>query len=500
MDLTYANILDRAEQVLQDAGNAIYDPTELGFWIEDELKRISKVRPLIVEVVFKIEARRGTDATGTASSLTDTVKSQFLAADATNEKVVHNTRKDTFAVVLTQTSTSVLTLSRDIMSANDTYAIYNKRCTNKRQIFIGDMPPYLEVVYVEYRGKERSFTQIGRDILELDIEDSTALDSDSTLTNINPVDVIVRFAVPHIVSQLTDLDGTLSASESEGDTAIAIENMGATEIIEVGEQFHLEDHRFLYMVATAATTSGNAIAALAIYPPLEADLASGKAITFIRSTLPPDLEVILVQLVAGRAAISKGALSLAQIATATTTLATVNTSIDNMSARLTQAIADIASGRTEADKVPAVIDKAEVAIALANAEVDQALTDVDTGRALIDLINKGGVGVPTDYINYASQDIGGARGYISEAEGSLSQARGDVSIAGNYLSQASSEISSAVGYLNQAGGYLREITSRIQVATSFRLHQDWGERRIAQAEGNLMKGVRAQPYRTLPRT
>ncbi len=304
MSLSYAEIITRALQLLQDTGAGTYDATETGFWIEDEIKRISRAHPLIVEVVFQIESRRGTDATGTASSLTDTVKSQFLAADATQEKVVHNIIDDTFAVVLTQSSTSVLTLSRDIMNINDTYEIYNKRCTNKRQIYIGDMAPYFKINYVIYRGKERNFFPVGRDVIELDIEDNTSLDSNSILTNLNPVDVTIGFEMGHILNQMTDLVGALSASESEGDTSIAIDNMGSTEIIEVGSQFHLEDHRFLYMVTAQVTTSGNA-ATLAIYPPLEADLASGKAITFIRSTLTPDLEEMLSQRLAARAVLSE---------------------------------------------------------------------------------------------------------------------------------------------------------------------------------------------------
>ena len=302
-DMTYAQIQTRTLQLLQDTGGATFDSTEMGYWIEDEIKRISRVRPLIVEIVFQIESRRGIDATGTASSLTDTVKSQFLAADATNEKVIHNTKKDTFAVVLTQTSTSVLTLSRDIMNTNDTYEIYNKRCTNKRQIFLGDMPPYFDVAYVIYRGKERNFTQIGRDILELDIEDSTALDSDSTLTDPSPVDVTVGFNMAHILSQLTDQDGLLNAALSEGDTSIAIDAMGDTEIIEVGEQFHIANHRFTYIIDTQVTTGANA-ATISFQPPAEADASNDDAITFIQSTLTPELEEMLVQRLAARAVLS----------------------------------------------------------------------------------------------------------------------------------------------------------------------------------------------------
>lgn len=310
MALSYANILDRVEQILQSLKTVASDATELGYWVEDELKRISRYIPLIVPVVFQIESRHGTDATGTASKLTDSVKSQFLAADETKEKVVHNTTDDTWAVVTGYTSASVLSLSRDIMDANETYEIYNKRCWNKRQIYIGDMPSlYRQIISVEYPvGTERNF-KIYDDVIELDVEDGTILDSDSTLSIPNEVDVLVRFAVPQLLSQLTDWAGTLSADESEDDEQIAITGMGTTETIEVGEQFHLEDHQSLYIVTTEVTmiaTAGD----VKFYPPLEADLATGKAITFRKSTLTPELEEILCQRVAARAMLSLTALNL----------------------------------------------------------------------------------------------------------------------------------------------------------------------------------------------
>jgi len=159
MALSYATMLDRIERHLQDTGNAIYGLTELGDLIEDALKRIAEYDPVELDVIFKIETREGTEEAGTANTLTDTAKGQFLATDDDNEKVVHNTTDDTWAVVLTCTSTSILTLSADIMDADEEYEIYNKRCKNKRQIYIGDMPSYIRVVSVEYPvGTERNFS------------------------------------------------------------------------------------------------------------------------------------------------------------------------------------------------------------------------------------------------------------------------------------------------------------------------------------------------------
>jgi hypothetical protein len=305
MSLSCQNILDRIEQQLQDTSNTTYDVTELGMWIEDELKRISRYVPLFVEVVFQIESRCGTDATGTASKLTDSVKAQFLAADATNEKVVHNLTDDTWAVVTARDSASILSLSRDIMDANETYEIYNKQCRNKRQIYIGDMPSeyWGKVVSVEYPvGKERGFKKLGP-VIELDVENGTVMDSDSTLTNLAPVDVLVRFALPQVLCQLTDLAGELSATAAEGATTLAADGLGDTQLIEVGDQFTIENHRSIYIITVAVTTSANT-ATLTFQPPLEASAPDNDDITFRKSTLTPNLEEILCQRVAARAVLS----------------------------------------------------------------------------------------------------------------------------------------------------------------------------------------------------
>jgi len=310
MALSYANLTSRVLQFLQDTGAAIYDSTEVGYWIEDEIKRISRFSPVLLDVIFQVESRTGSDTAGTASTLTDTTKSQFLSTDPTNEKVVHNTTDDTWAVVTAYTSTSVLSISKNIMASGESYEIYNKRCTNKRQIYIGDMPSYLWVDSVEYPiGTERNFTQISQNIIELDVEDSTIKDSNSTLTTLNPVDVLVRFAMSQILSQLTDWSGLLSADAAAGDTSVAIDGMAGSEVIKVGEMFNLSPvgaiytaHRASYIVTTALTLDGTGAGTIAsFYPPLEAAALDNCVIAFIKSTLQPSEEDLLERMVVSRA-------------------------------------------------------------------------------------------------------------------------------------------------------------------------------------------------------
>lgn len=298
---TYAQITSLTLQMLQDTTPTIYDSTETGYWIEESLKEFATYDPHIVSVIFKIESRYGTDVTGTASSLTDLVKLQFVAADATDEKVVHNTTDNTWAVVLVNSSTSVNTLSADIMDANENYEIYNKRCWNKRQIYIGDVTDYLWIDSVEYPlGTKRNW-KVYDEILEIDVD--SVQDSDSTLDPPSNVDVLVRFAKPHRLCQLTTLAGTCSAVEPVGETTVAVTGLGTTEIIEIGDELHIANQRSLYTVTTGVTLSGGA-GNIVVCPGMEAATVIGDAVTFTKSTLKPQHEEIFCHLVAARAVLS----------------------------------------------------------------------------------------------------------------------------------------------------------------------------------------------------
>jgi len=299
--LSYANIQDRIEQLLQDTSNATYDTTELGMAIENEIKRLSRYSPFIVDCIYKIESREGSDTAGTASKLTDTTKAQFLSTDPTYEKVVHNITDDTWAVVTAYTSTSVLSIGRNIMASGEEYEIYNKRCVNKRQIYLGDLPSYLWIVSVEYPvGVERGFLQVSRDVIELDVSNATIEDSDSTLTTLESVDVLVKLAVTQILSQLTDWAGELTADAAAGATSIAIDGMGATETIEVGDVFYVQNQRSAYVVSTAVTMAAGA-GTVSFYPPLEAAASNNDDVTFVKSSLQPNEEDLLERMVVSRA-------------------------------------------------------------------------------------------------------------------------------------------------------------------------------------------------------
>lgn len=487
MASSYVEIQDVIEQILQDTGATIYGTTETGVGIQEGLKELARYDPHIVDVIFKMESRKGTDTAGTSGSLTDTTKSQFLSTDATLEKVVHNTTGHTWAVIKTDSSTSVQVLTVDIMASGENYEIYNKRCRNSKQVYIGDVSDYLWVESVEYPiGTKRNFT-VNDYILEVEVD--SVKDSDSTLSTLNDVDLLVRFAKSHKLCTLTDVDGLIKTAGAAAATSLLVDNFTNAETIEIGDEFHIEDHRSLYTVTTgillANQTEGSAGVTFYFTPSLEAAAEANKAVTFRKSSIQIHHEEIFCNLVAARVAIHRGAKILQQIEKATTTLTNVSGIINTVSAEIAQADTDLASGRTAVALTPAIITKAETAIGLIQNQINPAIAQFHTGKDLINEINKGGTGVPTSHANYATTALNNARAYADQARVNIQQAVGDESIARSYAQLASGELSKATMELNQAGGYIREITSRLNVASSFRLFQEWGERKLFEAKTGL---------------
>ncbi|KKN75032.1 hypothetical protein LCGC14_0385340 [marine sediment metagenome] len=307
MPRSYEEMRNLAEQIYQDTGNSVAGTVEWDYWIEEGLKKFSTYRPHITEVIYKIESRYGTDATGTANKLTDTVKSQFVAGDATDEKVVHNITDHTYAVVLANDSPSVNALSADIMDANESYRIYNKRCWKNNQIYIGDVTDYLRIDSVEYPlGTKRNWELPTDEILEILV--SEVSDSNLNATDVPNIDVLVRFVKSHKLNQMTDLSLAVanSAGYAAAVTSMAVDaaSTTGTEVIEAGEEFHLANKRWTYTVAASATASTGGTATLTFYPGAEDAVIDNDVLTFRKSTLKPQDEEIFGRLVAARAAMS----------------------------------------------------------------------------------------------------------------------------------------------------------------------------------------------------
>lgn len=307
MSRDYAAMTTLITTKLQSSGTVDYTVAEVDYGIEEGLKEFGQYRPHIHPVVFKIESRYGECSSTSADNLIDTAKGQFLAADATDEKVVHNTTDHTRAVVLSLSSTAQIGISRDIFTANEQYRIYNKRCWNEKQIFIGDMVDWGKVHSVEYPlGEKRNWVTYDNDqVLELQVDNVADSNAGTTVTDLPNVDVLVRFARPHVLSQLTDWAGKFAATAAVGATTLSGTSLQSAGTIEVGEQFYVENHKSLYVVTAAATIASNT-ATISFYPGLESAVAATTwTFTFTKSSLRPNDEDVFADLIAARLAINK---------------------------------------------------------------------------------------------------------------------------------------------------------------------------------------------------
>ncbi len=482
MAKTYVTLTNEIEQTLQDSTNLTFTlATEINDRFQDGLRKAAEFVPHIVKVPFAIETRTGAASSTTSGALVDATETQFLAGDV--GKNIHNTSDNTWAVVTAFVSTSQLTLSRDIMVSGENYRMYNKDCSSQQQINIEDVEDYIWIDKIEFPVGTEVLSSRDRNIVTLKLD--TVLD-DTKDANANKI-IHVFFNKRHKVSQLTDLVGAvdLVAGYSEGDTSIVIDALEAgTPVIEEDQEFTIAGRTEVYTI-TAAATIGTNEATVTFFPGLEADLINDVVVTLVASTLDRNTERALVKYVAGLASLSKAMSPIVEITNAITALALVNSSIDSMSARITQVIADIVSGRTEVDKIPALVAKGATAIGLMIAENEQAIADLDEGRGEINKVGVGGANIAGQYANHAAAGLANARAAFNEAQANFTQGRADESLGGSYLSAGVGELNAAASFLSQSGGYAREVTSRLSVVNAARAYTGWGSAKMAEAIADL---------------
>jgi len=312
MALTYSDLRNAIESDLRDSSNTYYATTEIDYKIVQGLRETAKYKKHLVRVTYQIESRYGTATSGTTTAtLEDTTKDQFVPSDV--GKRIYNSTDNTWADILTRTDAENLTLSHNIMASGENYYIFNKGCSNNKQINIGDVEDFLWVDRVEYPiGTERSF-EVNGSILEIDV--ASVDDSDPNNTD-RVIDVYVWFAKRHKLSQLTTLTGAVNNASgySKGDTSMALNTLQSSGTIEEDQEFTLANRPQVYTVTASATIATNA-ATINFYPGLDADVAHTIVVTFIGSTLDRQLENLLIEYVVSKSLMDEANLHLPSIST-----------------------------------------------------------------------------------------------------------------------------------------------------------------------------------------
>ncbi len=308
--MTRANIIDQVNNIMGTTLTTSWADTKVNQLLDDVLTEVSGSVPYICRDIYTIESRTGSATSTSAPNLVDSGNSQFLSTDT--GKVVYNTTDKTWGVITSYSSASQVGLSKDIFTSGENYEIYNKGCWNNRQINIENSSDYLWVIGAVYPvlpeiltyplNEMRNVIQHNRDIIELDVlnvDDSGVSDADK--------DVYIYFARQHKLNVMTDLGGAVNNGVGyvAGDVSMALDVLGSTELIAKDTLFTVAlasgiTSRLTYRITSDVTTSANT-ATISFWPGLESAVVDDAVVTFIGSTLLPELEPIVVQIVTGEA-------------------------------------------------------------------------------------------------------------------------------------------------------------------------------------------------------
>ena len=489
---SYSAIRDKVESNLRDTGNVNFSTTELDEEIVDALFEVSQFFPHERMETYTIESRVGTASSTSSGNLVDATKSQFVAGDV--GKVVFNSRDKTWAEIVTFTSTTTVALSKDIMASGETYEIYNNECTSKFQINISDVTDYLGINKLEYpKGTKRNY-DIDGTILTVKVD--SVRDSKVVTSGTQPdTEVYIWFKVKHRVSQLTDFLGAvdLIAGYSAGDTSIVIDDLQSSGTIEADQEFTIAGTRGIYRVTADATIASNE-ATVTFYPGLQSDVDNDTVVTLTQSTLTnPMIELYVIEYATALAAIREPMQFYQQIHASLTAAGLAITRTLDINAEIVLAIADVVSGRAEVDLAVALLTTASTAFDKMDAEVTLAKTALNSGNSLINTVPvAGGAG---EFMGQAASDIGVAQGFGVTGRSFLEEARGDLANNSAYLGDASGEVQAAAALIREVQVNLQTVSSELQIASSGRIMEAWGEAQLRKVQAKLRRSV-PRKYRT----
>lgn len=162
------------------------------------------------------------------------------------------------------------------------------------------------------------------------------------------------------------------------------------------------------------------------------------------------------------------------------------TAIDAMATYLTQAVTDLTSGRAKIDDERTAMD---TAIDNMTARISQAIADLTSGRAKINTVS---IGIPAEqeYARYATVELGNAARYLDQSRGFLSEA----TTSDRYANYAARDLQVAMGYLNKARGYLATDQAATEYGNSAARELQSADHYLSQARGYLAIDQPATEY------
>ncbi len=292
----------------------------------------------------------------------------------------------------------------------------------------------------------------------------------------------------HYLTILTDLVGAidLGAGYAAGAVLIHVDALGSGVVTE---------NTILTIVGVPGSyrviedvTIGTNECDIKISPGLEGRAPDDAVVNIRPSSLTSQLETLLPELAAGRAALNYVGTARTQINNSFTAIDLANTAYDLVAARITNGVAHIASGAGE------VTDKrtdASTALDLAPAKIASALTALINAVALIDTVPVGDNPVG----QYLSESVGQLRAAASE----VTLANGILNLhstAGGYSGLAGREFQAASIKIAEGQGYISESIARARSANALLGGlQVWAVRKVETTLQSLRrKAVPKQKY------
>ncbi len=320
MPQTHAQLLTAISYFLQDSSNALFTTAELPYIMTAELRKISTKVPYWRTALLPMESRTGTATATTSGALVDSTEAQFLSTDV--DKVIYNETDHTWAIVIAYSSTSQLTLSKNIMASGENYKMFNRYVEDpingQKMVDISQLTDWLWIESAEYPlGNKRNVEvqdpkRLLRILMDIDPDDTDLDDTDSERY------ARLHMATIHRLPAITDYAGEVTAGYAAETTTIGVDGFANNEVIPEHSLLTFEEAgkniRGTYEVAESLTLSGTGTGDLKIYPGLLDAVVDNADITIVRSTLTANLEEIFTDLCASRVALSKSRSSTSKAA------------------------------------------------------------------------------------------------------------------------------------------------------------------------------------------
>lgn len=389
MPKTRAEVINQAELILQDSGNAIFAAADLGTFLDDALSEVSEFVPLMVKETA--HAQNGSLEVD-ISSITDLVRVDKVEWPIDQIPKQYRNFRVWGDYLSLELKTPPYASACDVSHENDTSddltgtvtftadstAITGSGTAFLSEIEVGD--------YISKSGSSNWYKVIAIASNTVLTVGHHVLTEDNGTDSANSTEwwdsrIYLHCAKKHRLNPMTDLVGAVNNAlgYAEGIKSMAINGLQSSGTIYKNTTFKITGIDGIYTVTADATIATNA-ATISFYPGLAAAVANATVVTFETSTLTPELERLVAEATAARAAQAWVGAGRTALNSAVTAAGNAATHLGTVAARVLQAVQDINTGRTEANKAATIITAAGTAIGKVDARLTQVITDIGSAR------------------------------------------------------------------------------------------------------------------------